>query len=97
MLETGVFQGVALHPGTTTRAGKPFRCGSLLPFIVVAIITSPAIALSIGRLLWKSGVVGRTGPSAPSNQTSVASAFAPTLANTSLSRGPRQVAHPIAP
>ena len=61
------------------------------------MITSSDSALSIGRLLRKSGVVGSTGPSAPSSHTSTAPAFTPALASTSFSRGPLHVALPIAP
>ena len=61
------------------------------------MITSSAIAFSIGNAFMKSGVVGSTGPSAPFSHTSTAAGVMPAFASTSFSRGPRQVALPIAP
>ena len=64
---TCFIQYVAVQPGTTTRSGYPFQCGSAAPFISYASIVFSSTAFHTGTLFTKSGVLSITGPSAPSN------------------------------
>src|SRR5215469_4810560 len=56
-----------------------------------------SVAFATGMLLTKSGVLSRTGSSAPSSTTSIAPLFRPTLSRMSLRRAPFQRAQPMAP
>ena len=86
---------VPSHPGTIRRTGNPWISG-VWPFMLSARMVAGCRALFIGSERTKSGVEA-SPTSAPSVSMNAAELFTPAIFSTSLTRGPRHSALPIAP